>query len=237
MFIVLVLASSLLDASCPTTTPWSTPVNLSDSGGVTSNIFSAATSAGFMAVWVDSSNNAHYSFSADGATWHGGLVPPAQGNVASTSDVFVAGNATGFMVTWIDDSNNGWSSFSANNGTSWSDALQINPNTLTLDSNSDVYVDGGPSGFVAAMIGDDENAYISFSTGTAAWSSPAQVTTDGSVYNENWNSQTTRGFVCVDIVENSCMVTWIAQSYSTYSAYFETINPFSSTTVYPIGEK
>ena len=179
------------------TTPWSTPVNLSNSGNITSNIFSAATSAGFMAVWADSSNNAHYSFSSDGVSWQSGLVTPAQGNVASSSDVFVAGNATGFIVTWMDSSNNAWSSFSTNNGISWSAAIQINPNTLSLNSNSDVYVGGGSSGFVATMIGADNNAYVSFSTGTAAWSSPAQVTTDDSVYNQNWNSQTTRGFVSV----------------------------------------
>ena len=120
LFVVLFLISSVLDASCPATTPWTAPVNLSNSGGVTSNIFSAATSAGFMAVWADSSNNAHYSFSTDGITWQTGLVTPAQGDVASVSDVFVAGNATGFMVTWMDSSNNGWSSFSADNGSSWS---------------------------------------------------------------------------------------------------------------------
>ena len=154
LFVVLSLVSPVLDASCPDTTPWSTPVNLSNSGIVTSDVFSAATSAGFMAVWADSSNNAHYSFSSDGATWQSGLVTPAQGDVASNSDVFVAGNATGFLVTWMDSSNNAWSSFSADNGNSWSAAIQINPNTLALDSNSDVYVSGGTSGFVAAMIGD-----------------------------------------------------------------------------------
>ena len=63
LFVVLSLVTAILDGSCPPTTPWSTPVNLSNSGGITSNIFSAATSAGFMAVWADSSNNAHYSFS------------------------------------------------------------------------------------------------------------------------------------------------------------------------------
>ena len=78
-----------------------------------------------------------------------------------------------------------------------------------MDSNSDVYVSGGSSGFVAAMIGADENAYVSFSTGTAAWSSPAQVTTDGSVSNQNPNSQTGRGFVSAAVVGNSCMLTWI----------------------------
>ncbi len=226
--------SSLLDAACAPTTPWAVPVNISNSGNITSNIFSAATPAGFMAVWADSSNNANYSFSPDGITWHGGLVGPAQGEVASSSDVFVAGNSVGFIVTWIDSSNNGWSSFSADSGTTWSGKLQINPNTLALNSNSDVFVGGSSAGFVAAMIGADDNAYVAFSTGTSAWSTPAQVTNDGSVYNQNWNSQTTRGFVCVALAGNSCMLSWITQTLATVSAYFGSINPFSSTTAYPI---
>ena len=65
----------------------------------------------------------------------------------------------------MDSSNNGWSSFSADNGTSWSEAIQINPNTLALNSNSDVYVSGGSSGFVAAMIGNDNNAICKFFNG------------------------------------------------------------------------
>jgi hypothetical protein len=83
------------------------------------------------------------------------------------------------------------------------------------------------------MIGNDENAYISFSTGTAAWSAPAQVSI-GAIYNQNPNSQTTRGFVGVAVVGNSCMVTWITQLLSIDSAFFSSISPFSSTTVQPI---
>jgi len=235
-FLCLALStlSSIIHTSCPSTTPWSAAVNISNSGGITSNIFSAATTAGFMAVWADSSNNALYSFSSDGIHWQTGFVTAAQGNVAPSSDVFVAGNATGFLVTWIDSANNGWSSFSSNNGGSWSSAIQINPNTLTLNPNSDVYVGAGSSGFVATMIGNDNNAYVSFSTGTAAWSSPAQVTSDGSVYSFNQNSQTTRGFVSVTVVGNSCMLAWLGNLFPTFSAYFSSINPFSSTTVYPI---
>ncbi len=115
------ISSRLNTMSCPATTPWTTPINLSNSGVITSNIFSAATSAGFMAVWADSSNNAYYSFSTDGFTWQTGLITPAQGDVSSGSNVFIAGNTTGFIVTWVDNSNNAWSSFSTDNGTSWSD--------------------------------------------------------------------------------------------------------------------
>jgi hypothetical protein len=230
----LFLNISLSYASCPSTTPWSTPVDLSDSGLVTSNIFSAATSAGFMAVWADSSNNAHYSFSTDGLTWQTGLINPAAGNVAPVSDVFVAGNASGFIVTWIDSANNAFSSFSTNNGVTWSAALQINPNSLALNSNSDVYVAGGTSGFVATLIGADNNAYVSFSTGSAGWSAPTQVTSNGSVHAQNQNSQTGRGFVGAVVAGDSCMLVWIIQSLGTNSAYFDSINPFSSTTVYPV---
>lgn len=232
LFIALLTMISLLNASCPDT-PWSIPVNISNSGDVTTNIFSAATDAGYMAVWADGSNNAHYSFSSDGSTWSSGLVTPAIGNVATLSDVFVAGNNTGFIVTWMDSSNDAWSSFSDDNGSTWSSALQINT-TLSLNSNSAVYVSGGASGFVAALIGADNNAYITFSIGTVAWDIPTQITSDGSVYDQNWNSQTTRGFVCVKIAGESCMVTWINTALATASAYFESINPFSSTTVYPI---
>ena len=138
--VALALACSLLQASCPTTTPWSTPVNLSISGDATSNIFSAATANGFMSVWADAANNAHYSFSKDGVSWNSGLVSSAQGNVASVSDVFVAGNNQGFLVAWMDSLNNAWSSFTINNGVSWSTAIQINPNALPLNPNSDVFV-------------------------------------------------------------------------------------------------
>lgn len=230
--IFLFLTPSLLDASCPDVTPWTVPVALSSGGNVTSGVFSAGTAAGFMAVWADSTNNAHYSFSADGITWQSGDITSATGDVASSSDIFVAGNATGFIVTWMDSSNNAWSSFSANNGASWSDALQIN-GTLSLNAHSDVHVGGSSSGFVAAMIGADNNAYVSFSNGTV-WSTPVQVTSDGSVYDQNWNSQTTRGFVYATVVGNSCMITWIANTFPTYSAYFSSINPFSSTTPNPI---
>lgn len=234
MFSVLSILAVPVQASCPATTPWTDPVNLSISGGVTSNIFSAASSAGFMAVWADSSNRAHYSFSADGQSWSQGLVSAAASNVASNSDVFVGANADGFVVTWIDSSNNGWSSFSADQGASWSTAIRINPNSLSLNANSDVFVNGGSEGFVAAMIGSDNNAYVSYSNGIDAWSAPAQVTTDGSVYDQNWNSKTNRGFVTVKVVGQTAMVTWWNNLFPTYSAFFETINPFSSTTPYPI---
>ncbi len=234
LYSILVLSAAHGLASCPDTIPWSSPVNLSASGCVASGVFSAATSAGFMIVWADDSNNAHYSFSKNGTTWLSGLIPAAQGNIASNSDVFVAGNATGFIVTWMDNSNNAWSSFSANNGQSWSDAIQINPNTLALNSNSDTYVGGSSEGFVATMVGADNNAYVSFSTGTQAWSTPTQVTTDGSVQLIDRDSKTGRGFVSVVVVGNSCMLAWITNPDSTNSAYFSTINPFSSTTVYPI---
>lgn len=233
LFLFLLLTSSL-DALCPAVTPWTTPVNLSNCGCVTSNIFSAATSAGFMVVWADSANNAHYNFSTNGTSWKTGLVTAAQGQVASDSDVFVGGNNTGFMAVWMDNANNAWSSFTINNGTSWSPAIQINPNTLSLNTNADVYVGAGSSGFVATLIGADSNAYVSFSTGTAAWSAPAQVTSDGSVLAQNMNSQTERGFVTVAVVGNSCMLTWLNNLDPTYSAYFSSINPFSATTAYPI---
>ncbi len=236
--VVLSLMSPVLGSSCPDTTPWSAPVNVSNSGNVTSSIFSAATSAGFMAVWADSSNNANYSFSSDGASWQSGLVTPAVGDVAPSSDVFVAGNASGFLVAWMDSSNNGWSSFSANNGSSWSPAIQIN-GSLALDPNADIYVSAGTGGFVATMIAGggfgSDNAYVSFSTGTSGWSIPTQVTTDGSVSNyANPSTSSGRGFVCADVVGNTCMLTWLTVSYSTASAFFTSINPFSSTTVYPI---
>ncbi len=230
LFLILLLTSSLSYALCPATTPWTTPVNLSNSGNITSNIFSAGTPAGFMAVWADAANNAHYSFSNNGTTWTSGLITSAEGHVAPASDVFAGGNATDFMVTWMDNANNAWSSFSTDNGTSWSQAIQINPNTLSLNANADVYVGGGSSGFVATMIGADNNAYVSFSIGTAAWSPPTQVTFDGSVLAQNTNSQTGRGFVSVVVVGNSCMLAWINNLFPTYSAYFSSINPFSSTT-------
>ncbi len=176
LFIVLLLIASRLDAmSCPSTTPWSTPINLSDSGIVISDVVSAGTAAGFMVAWVDSYNTAHYSFSSDGSTWQTGLITPALGDVGPNVDVFLAGNASGFLATWVDGYGNAWSSFTTDNGTNWSAAMQINPNTSALApllANSSVYVSGGSSGFVAAMIGNDQNLYVSFSTGTAAWSSP-----------------------------------------------------------------
>ena len=179
IFIMLVLIASEIDAMCPATTPWTMPVQLTNTSNVISDVVSAGTTAGFMAVWVDSYNNAHYSFSSYGSTWQSGLITPAQGDVGSDVDVFVAGNDTGFLATWVDNYGNAWSTFSADNGNSWSDALQINPNTSALApllANSSVYVAGGSTGFVAAMIGNDQNLYVSFSTGTSAWTTiPTQV--------------------------------------------------------------
>jgi hypothetical protein len=187
-----------------------------------------------MAVWIDSANTAHYSFSSNGTIWKKGLISSSQGNVANQSDVFVAGNATGFVVTWVDNANNAWSSFSSNNGSSWSEAVQINPNSLSMDPSSDVFVAGGPSGFVAVMVGSDDNIYVSFSTQALTWSMPTEITLTNPVFTSNLGSQTGRGFVSAVIAGNGCMLTWIGQTLSTYSAYFSSINPFSSTTIYPI---
>lgn len=151
---ILLFSMPAMRASCPSTTPWSSPAQLSNAGGITSNIFSAANQTGFMAVWADSSNNAHYSFSADGLIWTTGLVDPAEGEVAAASDVFVGANASGFVATWIDGANDAWSSFSADNGATWSNAIKIN-SSLALNSNADVFVAGGTGGFVATLIGAD----------------------------------------------------------------------------------
>ncbi len=228
LFIVLFLLAARLDGMCPTTTPWTTPAQLTDSGIVISDVVSAATSAGFMVVWVDSSNSANYSFSTDGSTWQSGLITPAAGDVGSNVDVFVAGNANGFLATWVDGYGNAWSTFTANNGNTWSTALQINPHTAPLLAGSSVYVAGGKSGFVATMIGNDQNLYVSFSTRTAAWSSPTQVTFDGSVFNINGSP---KQYVSAVVVGNSCMLTWIVNGDQTNSAYFESINPFSPNPV------
>ena len=240
LLVVLALIASRVDAMCPTTTPWTAPVQLTTTGIVVGDVVSAATAAGFMATWADSSGNAHYSFSSDGVAWQSGLIPPAAGAVASNVDVFVAGNATGFLATWVDNSgsNNGWSSFTADNGATWSAEQQINPGSVSgltpLFADSSVYVAGGASGFVATMIGNDNNLYVSFSTGTSAWStSPTQVTFDNTV--NNINGPYTQ-YVSAVVVGNSCMLTWINSSDPTDSAYFDSINPFSPTapTIYPI---
>jgi len=232
-----------MQASCPTTTPWSSPAVLSNNPGtIESGIFSAATSAGFMAAWSDNASNAHYSFSSDGIHWQSDVISTATflANSSPYSDVFVAGNDTGFMVAWVDDSGNGWSNFSTDNGNSWSPAIQINPNTLSLDPSAEVFIAGGSSGFVAGMLVRDpsyspgnpnyiyDNLYVSFSTGTTVWSAPVQVTTGGPIRNTNVNSPTGRGFVGAVVSGNSCMFTWLGHFQETTSAYFESINPFNS---------
>jgi hypothetical protein len=237
LLIILILIASRIDAMCPATTPWTTPVQLTNTADVVSDVVSAATSAGFMATWADASGNAHYSFSADGVTWQSGLIPPAAANVGSNVDVFVAGNDTGFLATWVDSSNNGWSSFTADNGNTWSTAIQTNPNSVSgltpLFSGSSVYVAAGSSGFVGTMIGNDNNAYVSFSTGTSAWSTnPTQVTSDGTAYNINGSP---KQYVSAVVVGNSCMLTWIGNLDPIYAAFIESINPLSTTTTrYPI---
>jgi hypothetical protein len=231
LFLFLLMPSLIQAMSCPTTSPWSAPIQLSTSNDLTSGAFSAATAAGFMAVWADGANNAVYSFSTDGLTWQSGLISPAQGNVVSGSNVFIAGNATGFLVSWVDSSANGWSTFTADNGSSWSTALQINPMSVPaltpLNATVDVYLSAGSSGFIATMIGNDNNVYASFSTGTSAWSNaPIQATNDGSV---NYPF-VPRQYVSAVVVDNSCMLTWATTPYSTAAAYIESINPLSSST-------
>ena len=58
-------------------------------------------------------------------------------------------------------------------------------------------------------------------------------TTDGSVKNINGSP---KQYVTAAIDGNSCMLTWIGNADPTYSAYFESINPFSPNpvTVYPV---
>jgi len=237
LFVVISLVAVNIDAMCPTTSPWTTPVQLTTTGIVVGDVVSAGNSAGFMATWADSSNNANYSFSSDGVTWQSGLIPPALANVGANIDVFVAGNATGFLVAWADGLGNGWSSFTADNGNTWSAAQQINTNSLSLDTSSSVYVAGGASGFVATMMvpgSPRDDLYVSFSTGTSAWTaSPLQVTTDGSVFNVNGAYAQYVGAV---IVGNSCMLAWIGNLDPTYSAFIDSIDPLSTTapTIYPI---
>lgn len=233
LFLMMVLIASKIDAMCPATTPWTTPVQLTNTPNVANAIFSAATSAGYMAVWTDTLQNANYSFSSDGITWQGGVISPAAGQVVS--NVFVAANETGFLVSWVDSAKDGWTSFSADNGTTWSSAQKVNPNTSALtpmNNTADVYVSGGQSGFIATMIGNDNNAYASFSTGTSAWSAvPTQITFDGLV---NY-TLVSRQYVSSVIVGNSCMFAWTLNAYQTAAAFIESINPLSNaSSVSPI---
>jgi hypothetical protein len=236
LLIILILITSRIDAMCPATSPWTAPVQLTTTGDVVSDVVSAATAAGFMATWADSSNNAHYSFSSDGVTWQSGLIPSVTANVGSGIDVFVAGNATGFLVAWADGLGNGWSSFTADNGNTWSAAQQINLNSLTLDTSSSVYVAGGASGFVATMMvpsSPTDDLYVSFSTGTSAWSAmPTRVTSDGTVFNIN---SPPKQYVPAVVSGNSCMVTWIDNIDGTDAAFIEPIDNLPATaTRYPI---
>ena len=66
---IWLLGNHIIVGSCPSATPWTTPVALTRAGNVTSNIYSAATPAGFMAVWSDSANNGYYAFSSSVSAW------------------------------------------------------------------------------------------------------------------------------------------------------------------------
>lgn len=200
-------------------THWSTPIEISeDSGAVDSPVMLAGTVAGFMATWVDTGARGWSIFSSDnGATW--GDTSAIASSV--DSDMWVAGNATGFMATWADDTGHGWSQFSTDNGDLWGDPIAITDNVLQTGTPTDISVSASEIGFVAAWIGTDSNAYASFSTGgTSAWSTPVQITDDGSVSVGNvFYDNNGYGFVDVSVVGNKCMFTWLGNDNNTYSSY------------------
>ena len=76
--------------------------------------------------------------------------------------------------------------------------------------------------------------YVSFSTGTAAWGSPAQVTNDGSVYSQNQNSQTGRGFVSAAVAGNSCMLSWIGNLFQHIQPTLIQLIPFHQPPFIPL---
>lgn len=219
LFFVLTLSSAKIFTSCPDTTPWSTPVNLSNTGQVRSITISAGTSAGFMTTWRNNSA-AESVFSSNGTTWGS---PQSIVGSGVNSDVWVAGNSNGFVATWGNGSN-GFSKFY--NGSSWGSLEQVASNMF---SDTDVAIAGSDAGFVAAWIGNDNNAYASYSDGTSGWLvSPVQITNDGLVSTSpglNYG----RPFISVAVVGSTAMVVWTKTNGNTYSAFFSSINPLSSS--------
>lgn len=230
IFYIALSYSVLVQASCPSTNPWSTAVNVSLSGGlINSTPYVAGTSTGFMIVWTTSgggTGSAVASFSANGTSWSNPvtIIDHTSGNAPFRTDVTVAGNDTGFLSAWVDSFGNAWSSFSADNGQTWS---SINLIASNIVSATNISISGSASGFVAAFIDTSSNAWVTFSDGTSTWSSPVQITSDGSVSTAKGNSLG-NGYASVAVRGSTCMVTWTSTNDSNpYSAFFSAINPLT----------
>lgn len=199
-------------------TTWSVPVNVSNTGNVASAVLVAGTSAGFMIVWVNDSGFAFASFTSNhGGTWSS----PVQITDNVASDMWITGNSSGFLATWSDNSGNVFSSFSSNNGSTWSSPTTIATNVLESPTQTDVSAAGGTSGFVAAWIGSDHNAYGSYSSDHGGtWSMPVLITHDGSVALGNIADQHNGySFVSVCAVGDNYMFAWLGNNNDTYSSF------------------
>lgn len=183
--------------------------------------------SGFVATWLQNDGNGYSSLSTNnGGSWSSPVQITNSGDV--NSDVIVSSSPSGYMAVWVNSANNAMTSFSSN-GTSWNAPVQAGSglvaNNLTNGSGADVFVSGTTSGFVIAWVGADNNAYGSFSSDNGqTWSTPVQITNDGSVSYSN--NASAFGFVSVAAFENGCVFTWQDTS-NNVQASFSTITPSS----------
>lgn len=119
-------------------TNWSvTPTQITMSTDVISDVWVGANSAGFMAVWVNYSNNAYASFSSNGTSWSSPAQIPTGITLLSQTNISICGSTSGFVVAWIGNDNNAYASMSADNGNSWSTPVQITGDGSVLTGYSD----------------------------------------------------------------------------------------------------
>jgi hypothetical protein len=132
------------------------------------------------------------------------------------------------MATWSDYLGNAYGSFSSDNGVTWSSPIVFATNVMVSPYQTDASVAGATSGFVAAWIGNDSNAYGSFyNNDTETWSTPVQITTDGSVVADGVYEENGYSFVSVNAQGNNCLFAWLGNDGNTYSS-------FSSITICPV---
>jgi len=157
---------------------WTMPVLISTAPSAGPTVATAATSAGFMAVWTQGGMalvRPLARFSANGTSWDAAV--QLSSLLIKRGSTSVAGNSAGFLATFQEDAGPnyfGYASFTGNNGASWSMPVQV----AAMRQNEILSVAANGSGFLGAWISPTNQLLTSFSTTNgASWSAPVEIPT------------------------------------------------------------
>lgn len=152
---------------------WSDPTQNVEANQFYSSTFTTivGTSEGFMAGWIDGTQNVSCDFSTDnGMSWS-----PKKliSSVLGLSNVGFANTGDGVIATWIDTAMNARAAFSSNHGVSWSDPVEITSDgTVQVAYLNVIGVSSVTPNYMFTWFSSDNNA---LSRGPSASSSPSEI--------------------------------------------------------------